>query len=115
MRDPACRKWEDRYSLFTNSATKMSGVSVVPFTTDNRKNHPEFGIEHIAVEMSNAKWVIPNESGVCHPEIEALMQEMLYYDPKAHTGDRLMAMWIGNEGARRQKPKIQQGRFERKL
>jgi hypothetical protein len=93
----------------------MSGVSVVPFTTDSRKNHPEFGIEHIAVEMSNSKWVIPNEGTKCHPEVEALLQEMLYYDPKAHTGDRLMAMWIGNEGARRQKPKIRQGMFTRKL
>lgn len=92
-----------------------SSVPVVPFATDSRKNHPEFGIETIAVQMANRKWIIPNENGKCHPEIEALVQEILYYDPNAHTGDRLMAMWIAMEGARRQKPKLQYGRFDRKL
>ena len=29
------------------------------------------------------------------------VDEILYYDPVSHTGDRLMASWIAREGARR--------------
>jgi hypothetical protein len=29
------------------------------------------------------------------------VKEVLYYDPKEHTGDRLMASWFAREGARR--------------
>ena len=33
-------------------------------------------------------------------EVLAWIQEMLYYDPEAHTGDRLMASWFAREAAR---------------
>ena len=81
-------------------ATAGSAVPIRAFTTGRNKAHPEFGVEGIATEMCNGKWVIPNHDGVMHHEVQAWVDEMLYYDPAAHTGDRLMASWFAREGAR---------------
>lgn len=70
------------------------------FTTGRNKAHPEFGVESIAAEMAAGKWIIPNINGQLHPELQAWVDEMLYYDAKAHTGDRLMAAWFCREGVR---------------
>ncbi len=77
-----------------------SAVPVRPFTTGANKAHPEFGIEGIAVEMQAGKWIIPSDNGHCVPEVEAWINEMLYYDPRTHSGDRLMGSWFAREGAR---------------
>lgn len=82
-------------------ARKRSAVPVVPFTTGRNKAHPEFGIEGLAVEMSNGKWKIPNHAEKMHAEVQEWVEELLYYDPREHTGDRLMASWFAREGARR--------------
>jgi len=92
-----------------------SAVPVHPFTTDGKKLHPEFGIEGLATEMANGKWIIPSvEAGghlvAAHPELDAWVNELLYYDPRGHAGDRLMASWIVREGARRTLPKVKFGR-----
>lgn len=76
-------------------------VPINGFTTGRNKAHPEFGVEHIATEMANGKWEIPNNGGRCHHEVQRWIDEMLYYDPAAHTGDALMACWFAREGARR--------------
>jgi len=78
-----------------------SAVPVQPFTTGRNKLHPEFGVESLAAEFANDKWVLPNEGGKLDPEVEKLITEMLYYQPDAHTGDRLMSLWLAREGARR--------------
>ncbi len=78
-----------------------TAVPVIPFTTGRNKAHPEFGIESMAAELANGKWEIPNKGGVTHPEVAEWIQELLYYDPREHTGDRLMASWFAREGARR--------------
>jgi len=88
-----------------------SAVPVIPFNTGANKNNPEFGLESLATEMSLQKWLIPARGGVAvDPEIVKWITEMLYYDPKAHTGDRLMASWFAREAARVKKPV---GRFGR--
>jgi len=68
-----------------------SNVPVRPFTTGRNKVHPEFGVESLAAEMAAGRWIIPNRDGKMHSEVEGLVNEMLYYDPKSHTGDRLMS------------------------
>lgn len=78
-----------------------TAIPVKPFTTGRNKVHPEFGIEGVAAEMAAGKWIIPNRDGRCHSEVEALINEMLYYDPKSHTGDRLMSMYFAREAARK--------------
>ncbi|KKN72197.1 hypothetical protein LCGC14_0413340 [marine sediment metagenome] len=81
-------------------AREASAVPIMPFTTGRNKAHPEFGIESLAAEMAGGKWLIPNDGGKLDPEVEAWISEMLYYDPRSHTGDRLMGCWFSREGAR---------------
>lgn len=87
-----------------------SAVPVLPHTTGRNKANPEFGIESVGTEMKNGKWIIPSK-GRLHPEVAQWVQEMLYYDPAAHTGDRLMASWFAREGARKGSRKVQYGRL----
>lgn len=77
-----------------------AAIPIIPFTTGRNKAHPEFGVEAMAVEFSQGKWRIPNRGGAMHPEIAKWVDEMLFYNPAAHTGDRLMASWFAKEGAR---------------
>lgn len=84
-----------------------ASVPIYPFNTRGtgkvgNKHHPQYGVEGIAAEMAQGRWVIPcDENLVPDPEIQAWIQEMLYYDPLSHTGDRLMASWFAREGGRR--------------
>jgi hypothetical protein len=94
-------------------AGSNSAVPIRPFTTGRNKAHPEFGVESLAVELSNAKWVIPNDGpNAMHPEVAQWIQEMLFYDPNAHTGDTLMASWFAREGARMCSKKMESGRID---
>ncbi len=82
-------------------AVAKTAIPIHSFVTGRNKHNPNFGVESIAAEMANGKWIIPNEGGVTDPEIRHLITEMLYYQPDAHTGDRLMALWFAREGARK--------------
>lgn len=75
-------------------------IVVRPFTTGRNKAHPLYGVESLAAEMAGGKWIIPSGDGVKHPEVQSWVDEMIYYDPVSHTGDRLMASWFAREGAR---------------
>lgn len=77
-------------------------VPILPFTTGKNKAHPEFGVESIAAEFAARRWVIPSHNGApVDVEVDKWIQEMLFYDPRAHSGDRLMACWFAREIARR--------------
>lgn len=76
-----------------------SHVPVVPHTTGRQKKDPLLGVEGLAVELSKGIWIIP--SAKPEAEIEAWISEMLFYSPKIHTGDRLMASYFAREVARR--------------
>ena len=86
-------------------------VPIHAFTTGRNKAHPEFGVESIAAEMAGGKWIIPSKGGLDH-EVQEWINEMLYYDPTAHTGDRLMANWFAREGFRMASKKVQYGRLD---
>jgi hypothetical protein len=78
-----------------------TAVPVRGYTTGRTKAHPTLGVESLAVEMENGKWIIPSDQhGRSHPEIEAWCNECLFYSPSAHTGDRLMAAFFAREAAR---------------
>lgn len=93
---------------FVNDQT---AVPVKAFYTGRNKHDPAFGLESLAIEMSASKWIFPNHGATAlgpnvlqarmHPQVKKLVQEMLSYDPASHTGDRLQAMWIAREGARK--------------
>lgn len=95
-------------------ARQMTNVPVKPLTTSgSRKWNVDFGVESLAVELANGKWIIPcADDGTVHPEVDAWISEMLYYDPTTHTGDRLMAAWFAREGSREVKQKISFGRLD---
>jgi hypothetical protein len=82
-------------------AQMRGNVPIRRFTTGRNKWHPSFGVESLAAEMSAGRWIIPCGQGTPEKEIRAWMDEMRYFDPGSHTGDRLMASWIAREGARR--------------
>lgn len=104
----AHRRWQSVVVVENNAAQdfivqftrSMSAVPVRAFTTGRSKAHPEFGVESLAAEMASGKWIVPTLGGRPLPEVEAWVQELLYYDPRAHTGDRLMASWFAREGVR---------------
>jgi len=88
-------------------AEKLTMATCRPFTTGRNKAHPEWGVQGVAAEIASGKWIIPNEGGSLvkgglrvHKEIDAWIREMLTYNPKDHTGDRLMASWFAREGCR---------------
>lgn len=99
-------------------AQRGTAVPIRPFTTGKNKAHPEFGLESIATEMSSGKWRIPskqNRAGrlvAATKELQAWVNDMLYYDPSGHTPDRLMASWFAREGARQVRPKLRRGRID---
>lgn len=83
-------------------AAEYGKIPVRGFMTGANKAHPDFGVEGIAVEMENQKWCIPSINGrPASKELEEWIDELLYYDPREHTGDNLMASWMAREGARR--------------
>lgn len=89
---------------------KQTNIPVFPFTTGRNKADPRFGVESLAGEIASTKWIIPcGEYGELDPEVEAWIQEMLFYNPDGHTGDRLMAMWFAREASRRFDPEPADG------
>lgn len=78
-----------------------TSVPVIGYTTGRNKADPAFGVEQMANELAAAKWIIPNVNGQAHPEVDAWINEMLFYVPGKHTGDRLMASWLAKEGVRK--------------
>lgn len=80
---------------------EKKAIPIIPFTTGRNKANPEFGVESIFAELAAGKWIIPNKGGLLDPEIDKLVHEMLFYNPKDHTGDRLMALWFATIGIKR--------------
>lgn len=78
-------------------------VPVAAFHTGSNKWDEEWGVESLAVEMRNMQWVLPSGTSgdAVHPEGKAWLDELRYYAPDAHTGDRLMASWLAREALRR--------------
>lgn len=117
-------RWKSVVVVESNSAqdfirqfllTKRA-IPIWPFQTGKNKHSEEWGVESLAVEMANAKWLIPARGGnPATPEMQAWLREMLFYDPNGHTGDRLMASWFAREGARMRANKGQAQRGELNL
>lgn len=79
-----------------------TSIPVITHETGGNKTNVAFGVESLAVEMSQGMWIIPSRNGIVDPEVEDWIRDMLYYNPNGHTGDHLMAAWIAREAARQQ-------------
>jgi hypothetical protein len=80
---------------------KYSAIPVIPITTGRNKADPVFGVESLAAELANGKWIVPAKNSRAPEDAEAWIQEMLFYNPSQHTGDRLMASWFARTAAER--------------
>lgn len=78
----------------------QSNIPVLPHTTTGAKRDPVLGVEGLAIELSNGKWIFPNRKGIVAPQLDKFITEMLFYTPSAHTGDRLMACYFARDKAR---------------
>jgi hypothetical protein len=123
------RRYNSLVLVESNGAQRMlkqfmndqTAVPVRAFYTGKNKYDPSFGIETLAVEFSQGKWIVPNRGGEragfnarMAPETKKLLNEMLSYDPQSHTGDRLMALWLAREGARQSAAPPGQGKRPRR-
>ena len=85
---------------YLSQFSAAQGVAVrTYYTTAQGKYGEDFGIESIGVEMANGLWVLPSKSGLSDGA-RKWIEELLYYTPKAHTGDVLMASFFAREAAR---------------
>lgn len=83
-------------------------------TTLANKIDKDFGVESVFADVHERRYVFPcSADGEVHEELAELFDEMIMYrPPPAHTGDRLMALWIAalaarrNRGARDPKPSV---------
>lgn len=82
-------------------AQEGTNLPTIPFNTGAAKWDPRLGVEGLAVELFNGKWIFPNQAGLCTPEMEAFITQMLFYSPRAHTGDILMSCYFARDFARR--------------
>ncbi|MCP4674368.1 MAG: hypothetical protein GY854_02385 [Deltaproteobacteria bacterium] len=95
----AQQEWIKQFALESKKDLRVK----THITTKTNKAHKDFGIESIFDELRNGAWIIPCDAdGRCHKEVQAWIDEMLYYQPPpAHTGDRLMACWFAREACRK--------------
>lgn len=70
-------------------------VPIRAHRTGSNKHSRQHGIDAIFVEVTNGAWLFPNDpTGKVPESMQRLVDAILYHDPKRHTGDELMSMWI---------------------
>jgi hypothetical protein len=81
-----------------------SSIPVVGFKTGGGQMSLQYQANALAGELSKLQWTIRATS----PEVQALIRDLLYWSPIAHTGDRLasllMARWGIEQASRRIEP-----------
>jgi len=102
----AVQRWMNQF------VKKFAAIPMRTYMTSGKTFvDPVLGIESMAAEMANGKWIIPNHNGAMHPEVAHWLNEVLYYDPHSHAGDRLMASFFARENARQRALKGRTGRL----
>lgn len=83
---------------FTREADNR--LRVVSFTTSGvNKFDQSFGVEALFTELFRGIWDWPcGPGGKAPEEIASLSDECVFYSPTAHTGDRLMALFLARQG-----------------
>lgn len=84
--------------LFAQLLKTYSDMPVETFDTrDDVKFHPVHGVDGWATELHNNKWIFPAERD---PEIDALVEEAITFQPDRHAGDRLMTIFFARNHLR---------------
>jgi hypothetical protein len=60
-------------------------------------------VASLGIDMAHGRFIFPSDDAahVVNKELAQLITEMKTFSPDAHTGDRLMSIWIAREGARK--------------
>jgi hypothetical protein len=82
-------------------AEEGTNLPTIPFNTSAAKWDANLGVEGLAIELFNGKWIFPNQGGLCTKPLETFIAQMLFYSPRAHTGDILMSSYMARDVARR--------------
>ena len=77
-------------------------VPVRAHHTTAAKGHRVRGVASLFIELENGAWIVPcDERGQVAPAVQLWIDDCLNYrPPPAHTGDSLMASYLGREEAR---------------
>jgi hypothetical protein len=71
-------------------------------TTGASKRNENWGVESIFSEIQNGAWIIPcDRDGRVAKNTQAWIDDCIYYQPMAHSGDYLMASWFAREASRK--------------
>lgn len=92
---------------------ETTSLPIRGYTTGGEKFDQEIGINSLAVEFENGKWVLPysKEDGRTIRIVDRLAEGMLQF-PSGHTRDILMALWFANTGLRQLKSGKKTGRVK---
>lgn len=71
------------------------GIPVESHVTGKNRHDPAYGIESLAVELEQDRWIVPDA-----PATRQWARELIAYSPRSHAGDRLIAAWLAREAAR---------------
>jgi hypothetical protein len=80
---------------------EMTDLPIKGYGTGGEKFDEDIGINSIAVEFENGKWILPyaSDSDYTRRMIDSLVGGMLDF-PSGHTADILMALWFANTAMR---------------
>lgn len=80
---------------------EKTDIPIRGYSTGGEKFDPDIGLNSIAVEMENEKWIFPYADRDPHAKnmIDYLTDGMRKF-PSGHTEDTLMALWFANTGLR---------------
>lgn len=93
---------------------ELGSLPVVDFRTGRGKMSLDFQIECLATEMSRGQWIAPSDTGgkANHPEVAALLRDLLFFDPRRHTPDRVAAACFARWGAERAERRVEFGQVD---
>lgn len=79
-----------------------TSVPVKAYTTGGEKYDIDIGINSLAIDFENGKWILPYSSQDPYTQtmVDYLCSGMLDF-PSGHTEDLLMALWLANTGLRK--------------
>ncbi len=80
----------------------VAGMRVVGLTTTSNKWSPIVGVESMAVDFENRRWIVPTDraTGRAADGAEIWIDALLHFSPREHTPDVVMASWIAVTAAR---------------
>lgn len=78
-----------------------TSIPIRGYTTGGEKYDPEIGINSLAIEFENGKWILPYSSQDPNTQqmVDILVGGLLDF-PDGHTEDLVMSLWFANTGLR---------------